>query len=100
MARLPRLYRIVRILRLLKLFRFTKKNKGMRFLQDLLGASSAVSNMLGLAVMVLFLTHLVACMWFLQAKWQDFPDDSWVVQEDMLDKDVSEQYTVAVYWAL
>lgn len=68
-ARLPRLYRIVRILRLIKLIRFTKDSGAMRWIQDFLQMTSANSNMLTLIFTVLFLTHLVACLFFLQAKW-------------------------------
>lgn len=66
----------------------------------MLNLTSSTSNIIGLGLTVLFLTHLVACLFFLQSKLQDFPDDSWVMQEDMLDKDVGFQYTVAFYWAL
>ena len=56
--------------------------------------------MIGLLLTVLFLTHLVACIFFLQAKWQDFPDSCWVIQEGIIDYEVDFQYTIAFYWAL
>ena len=43
--------------------------------------------MVGLLVFVLFLNHMTACFWFLQAKWLDFEDDCWVVQEGLRDVD-------------
>lgn len=62
--------------------------------------TSSTSSMIGMLFTVLFLTHLVACMFFLQAKWQNFPDSCWVVQEEIVDYEVDFQYTIAFYWAL
>jgi len=90
----------MRILRLIKLFRFTKKNSGLSFMKVWMNLSSSNSNMLGMIAFVLFLTHLIACLFFLQAKWQDFDDNCWVVQEDMIGESVGFQYTLAAYWAL
>ena len=67
-----RMTRIIRILRLIKLFRFAKKNQGLGFIKEWLNLSSSSSNILVMCTLVLFLTHLVACLFFLQAKWQDF----------------------------
>ena len=62
----------------------TKKNNTVGgFLNRILNLDSAAANILKLGFMVLFLTHLAACIWFLQAKWADFQEDSWVVQENM-----------------
>jgi len=99
-TRLPRLYRIVRILRLIKLARLSKRGGFLAQVQELLQLTSSTSNMVGLLLTVLFLTHLVACIFFLQSKLMDFPDDSWVIQEDVMDKEVFFQYTIAFYWAL
>ena len=100
-ARIPRIYRIVRILRLIKLFRLTKKNNTVGgFLNRILNLDSAAANILKLGFMVLFLTHLAACLWFLQAKWSNLQEDSWVVQEKMVTAPIGGQYTLAFYWAL
>ena len=72
----------------------------LRWLQQVFDMTSSVSNMIGLAITVLFLTHLVACLWFLQAKQSDFEDNSWVMQEGMYAETVIFQYTMAVHWAL
>ena len=87
-TRLPRLYRIVRILRLIKLARLSKRGGFLNQIQEFLSLTSSTSSMIGMLFTVLFLTHLVACMFFLQAKWQNFPDSCWVVQEEIVDYDV------------
>lgn len=101
-TRIPRLYRIIRVLRLLKLFRLTKKRSatGFNIIQRLFAMTSAVSNMLWLCIILLFITHLVACLWYLQAKYTDFEDDCWVIKEGMYGQDVLSLYIVSFYWAL
>ena len=65
--KLPRLYRIVRILRLFKMFRFLKHNKQLRNLTEFFQITSGVAQLLWLVIFVLFLTHVIACFWYLQA---------------------------------
>ena len=87
-GRFTLIYRLIRILRLIKLLRFVKKNAGIRIMQEKMNMSSASTNMFGLAIMVLWITHLTACIWFLQAKIQNFEDECWVVQEGMMEAPV------------
>ena len=86
---LPTAYRAVRVLGYLKLLRFCKTQNSERFLQETLNVGIATSNIISLAVLVLFLTHITACAWFMQAKWLDFEPDCWVIQEEFLDKEPS-----------
>ena len=55
--------------------------------------------MLGVVVSVVFLTHVSACFWFLQAKLDNFEPDTWPVRKGLVDEDMLIQYSVAVYWA-
>jgi hypothetical protein len=41
----------------------------------------------------------MCCFWFLQAKINDFPESSWVIQNDVLDLDSNMQYLISYYWA-
>lgn len=99
LARLPRLYRIIRILRLVKMMRFAKKNKSLRNLTQFLDMTSGVTQMIGVVVTVVFLTHLAGCFWFLQAKLDDLEPDTWPVRKGLIDEGMMMQYSVAVYWA-
>ena len=99
LARLPRLYRIIRILRLVKMMRFAKKNKSLRQLTEKLALTSGVTQMLGVVVLTVFMTHLSACFWFLQAKLDNFEPDTWPVRKGLVDEGPLIQYSVAVYWA-
>jgi len=100
-VRIPRIYRIVRVFRLLKLVKKSRKKGVLRlWLQDFLSITNSNSSLVALAATVLGMTHMVACFFFLQAKWLDFPADSWVALEGHLAADSDFQYDVAFYWAL
>jgi len=49
--------------------------------------TSGASQMLGVSVSVIFLTHIVACFWFLIAKFDDFNPDTWAVRNSVVDSD-------------
>jgi len=49
--------------------------------------------------MIMFLTHLFACLWFFQAKFTEFPDDCWVAGGGYLYEGAGYQYQVALHWA-
>ena len=49
---------------------------------------------------ILFITHLMACIWHLQARFLDYPSDCWVVVKDSIDEDATRLYLMAYHWAL
>ena len=61
--------------------------------------TSGVTQMIGVVVTVVFLTHLAGCFWFLQAKLDDMEPDTWPVRKGLIDEGMMMQYSVAVYWA-
>ena len=89
LTRLPRLYRLLRILRLFKMLRLFKTSKSFKKLFDTIKMNAGIMKMITVAVTVFFLVHLVGCLWFLQAKLDDFDPDTWVVRLGYLDKDPS-----------
>ncbi len=62
--------------------------------------NAGIQRMFVVGFAVLFMVHLMACMWFLVAKLNDFDPDSWVVVHGILDSPAPYQYLVSVYWAL
>jgi hypothetical protein len=49
--------------------------------------------------MMIFITHLMGCFWFLAAKFQDFAPDTWVYEKDIVNEDPGIQYLISFYWA-
>mmetsp|Transcript_24313 Transcript_24313/g.23924 ORF Transcript_24313/g.23924 Transcript_24313/m.23924 type:complete len:481 (+) Transcript_24313:722-2164(+) len=99
LARLPRLYRLLRILRLFKMLRLIKHNKSMKKVMDLIRLNSGVMRMITVTITVFFMVHIIACLWFLAAKFDNFNPHTWVVRKGYIDRQPLEQYLAAVYWA-
>jgi hypothetical protein len=63
-----------------------------------------VAKLVGVISIILFLNHIVACLWywtaeFLQSPESDSSDDYWVVRLDLEDKSDGMKYVVAIYWS-
>jgi len=99
LARLPRLYRLIRILRLFKMMRVLKNNRSFKKIMDAIKMNAGVMRMISVSITVIFLVHLMACLWFLSAKFSDFEPDTWVVRMDYQDSSPQTQYLASVYWA-
>ena len=48
---------------------------------------------------ILFLNHLMACLWFLNAKLHNFPASCWVVRQGLIDASNEKTYIVSLYWS-
>ncbi len=78
-ARMPRLYRLFRILRLAKIFALLKSNDMLLKIFDSIKMTTGMVRMIKIISVVLFVVHLMSCLWYLSAKMNDFEPDSWVV---------------------
>lgn len=101
LARIPRLYRLLRIFRLLRILKLMKKeaNSSKSQMAKAIKLGNSIKEMLTIISTIIFTNHLVACLWFFQAKLLDFPDNCWVRKEDIIDEDASRQYLISFYWA-
>lgn len=117
LARLPRLYRILRIFRIFKMMSFIRNNSTIKKFNEFLRLSPGITTIFTVIAGVFYLSHLVACFWFLVAKITDFPDDCWVrrqqldweanfgsdpnyISEDYSTDQVGLWYSMSVYWTV
>ena len=98
LMRLPRLYRMVRILRLFKFMKVVKNIKSLNYIFSKIRLNSAMTRLIAMIFVALFLVHLMACFWFLAAKFEDFSPDTWVARFELQDADHSTQYMHSLYW--
>ena len=99
---LNKLPKLIRILRFSKLVRLLRVNQFARYLAKFhffAGLTSFVSRIIKLFFAVLLFAHWDACIQFLCAAVNDFPENSWVVQAGLDDEDAFSQYTVALFQA-
>lgn len=71
---MPRLYKLFRILRLAKVFALLKSNDVFLRVFDMLKLSTGMIRMAKILAGVIFIVHLMSCLWFLSAKFSDFDD--------------------------
>jgi hypothetical protein len=56
-----------------------QNNKQIKKINEFLRLTPGITTIFTVLATVLFVTHLVACFWFLLAKITNFPDNCWVV---------------------
>mmetsp|Transcript_37721 Transcript_37721/g.27802 ORF Transcript_37721/g.27802 Transcript_37721/m.27802 type:complete len:162 (-) Transcript_37721:287-772(-) len=93
------MYRLLRILKLFKMLRLLNHNKSMKKLMDMIRLHSGIMRMITVIISVAFLVHIVGCVWFLAAKFEDFNPKTWVVRNEYLDETPLVQYLASIYWA-
>ncbi|KAJ0410700.1 hypothetical protein ATCC90586_008285 [Pythium insidiosum] len=95
-----KLLRGLKVLRLFKLARIRKVGSMFSSLEDGLYTNQSLLSLTKLALTMLFLSHLVACMWYAIG---DARADSWITSIE-LDVDrpslAALQYLASMYWAI
>lgn len=59
-----------------------------------------IKQILKLSFGIMYISHLVACLFFFESKLSGFPPECWVVKENIIDDDPIYQFWVAFYWSL
>ena len=107
-AKLPRLFRIVRITKLLKILRLYRFKKWIRNVQVHYNIHHGFTKLFNIIIIVLFATHLVACLWYALGVKLDVQDsqectdgieEGWVCRENLVNKPSGHTYIAALYWA-
>lgn len=98
--RFPRFYRLFQVSRLFKFFFQLRDPHLSDHLHSLLSLSTRTSKVLLYLLSMALVIHLVACCWFLVARAEGFPADSWVWRLGVLDMSPGDQYTVSLYWTV
>lgn len=88
---------IVRLLALLRLARFFVI---LRRWEAFSWSDPGYLRVLKFVVVILILTHCIACLWFASAYVDGFPQDSWVVMANIEASDPLSQYIRSLYWTI
>ena len=99
LARLPRLYRLLRVARMLKMAKFMKKSIIVDRVQDFFHLNTGFVRFISFVFTVITCVHCVACFWYFFAKFDNFHPDTWVVRNELMDKDNYTKYLASIYWA-
>ena len=103
------LVKVIRLLRLMKLLKASSVNvsKVLNRLEEIFNVSPIMVNLLSTIVEVIFISHLVSCMWW-GLCWQlsiDSNEVSWFDTESQVynklgDANFQDQYVAALYWTI
>eukprot|EP00958_Prasinococcus_capsulatus_P017632 scaffold2003_cov420-Prasinococcus_capsulatus_cf.AAC.5 len=99
-ALLPRTIKLLRLARLLRLLRVSKLLRLARHWQDRLKVSGFMLDILKLLSTVVIFVHWNTCAQFLVPALMDFPEDSWVVLNDLEFASNGRQYSYALFRVL
>jgi hypothetical protein len=101
-ARIPRVYRLLRLAKLFRMLKIMKgnANKITKYLLDKFKLDNNIERFIIFVILFLILNHLVACIWFLIARLDDFSPDCWVVRLGFIDEPPYDQYILSFYWTL
>ncbi|XP_073704608.1 potassium/sodium hyperpolarization-activated cyclic nucleotide-gated channel 2-like [Garra rufa] len=103
-ARALRIVRFTKILSLLRLLRLSRLIRYIHQWEEIFhmtyDLASAVMRIINLIAMMLLLCHWDGCLQFLVPMLQDFPSDSWVSLNKMVNDTWSELYSFAVFKAM
>lgn len=101
-----KLLRGIKILRLFKLVRVRKLDTMLQDFEESMLANQSVISIIKIGLAMLFISHLVACLWFYIAR-SDYsyknPASNWIdslEQTESSSDQAALQYLVSVYWAI
>ncbi|GMH59532.1 hypothetical protein TrST_g11508 [Triparma strigata] len=99
--RLPKLIKFLRLFRLLKLMRVYRLRQLMTRLQAEYNIHHGFSRMMKIVLMVLLVTHLVGCLWYMIGRTggDDPIDGGWMWRYQLSNHTIEQQYVTSLYWA-
>ena len=97
--RLPKLYRLLRFSKLLKLMKTHVQKEIFDKIQEFLSMKNSAVKVAKSYLTIIIFVHIVACIWYLTAKLDDFNPDTWVVRLKCQDMDIGSLYLTSLYWA-
>ena len=101
LGQLPKVIKFFRAIRLLKLLRVYKLQQFILKLEVEYNIHHGISRMIKLVIMVLVVTHVVGCLWFLigLSGGTDTLNGGWMYRFAFNDKPISAKYVASLYWA-
>jgi len=100
MLKLLRMAKLFRLLRLSRVFRYIKM--GVVYLEEKahIRISDGFTKLIKLAIGVLLICHWIGSFNFMICRLHDFPEDSWVVNADLVGESPRTQWTWSFFKAL
>nr|XP_015208558.1 PREDICTED: potassium/sodium hyperpolarization-activated cyclic nucleotide-gated channel 1-like [Lepisosteus oculatus] len=103
-VRMMRMLKLTRVFSLLRLFRFSRLLRYARYWEEVhgwnVGGIAVALHFSYMLLIIILLCHWNACIQFLVAMLMEFPENSWVTIDGLVDKPIGLQYSKAMFRAL
>lgn len=101
LGRLPKMIKLLRAMRLLKLLRVYKLQQFIERLEVEYNIHHGISRLLKIMLMVLLVTHVVGCFWYLVglSGGRNIISGGWMFRQSFAQKDIPSKYVASLYWA-
>jgi len=86
--------------RLFRLIRLGLTFTILRQLERHTGSNTAALRIARLVVVIIVVLHVLACIWYLIAFAQEFPEDSWPVRYGVVAEGIGMTYLLSIYWVV
>ena len=95
-----KIIKIIRLLRLLKLARLKKLAKIVNDIEEAINMNAAMVRLLRLLFNIVFVSHMLACMWYAISTLKDYEDNNWVSNYGLEGKTFRTKYLASFYWTI
>lgn len=97
---LPNLLFIIALLRLPRLLRLPQFYRIFNRWETNIYINPAFIRMCKLVILIILITHWVACLWFLIGNWEASSENSWLISNSLESATKRTQYMNSLYWAI
>jgi CRP-like cAMP-binding protein len=98
LLRLPRLYKLFKVFRMNRLIGIFKKYSCVKKFLHIIRDHSGILNLFKFSITVTILVHIMGCLWYFTAKYNDFNPDTWVTRHGYINSDTTTLYITSIYF--
>ena len=95
-----KIIKVIRLLRLLKLARLKKLAKIVNDIEEAINMNAAMLRLLRLLFNIVFVSHMLACMWYAISTSTEYRDYNWVVDYGIEEASFRTRYLASFYWTV
>ena len=98
LLRLPRLYKLIKVVRMNRIARIFKKYRIVKKMLFILREHTGILNLIKFSFTVMILVHIMGCLWYFIAKYNDLSIDTWVFRHGYINSDQFTLYITSIYF--
>lgn len=91
---------IIAVLRFPRLFRLPQFYRIFNRWETNVNINPTLMRMYKLVIIIILITHWVACLWFTIGSWESNGENSWLIRNSLQSASMRTQYINSLYWAI